>query len=88
MHNIYRLGKWLVFSSVYNTCYDRIHDNFRLNNFFVEVSKINEIRKIHDTQKMVSYGKTAMKLAGQRVGTAHFSSLFVSTAYNKLHWTL
>ena len=39
-------------------------------------------------EKRVSYSKTAVKLAGQCVGTAHFSSSFVSTAYNKLHWTL
>ena len=39
-------------------------------------------------EKRVSYGKTAVKLAGQCVGTAHSSSSFVTIAYNELHWTL
>ena len=54
----------------------------------MEVPKIHEIHKIYHLQKRVSYGKIAVKLAGQRVRTAHFSSPFVFTAYNKLHWTL
>ena len=55
---------------------------------FVEFQKINEIRKIYGSQKRMSYSKKAVKVAGQRLGTANFSSSFMSTAYNKLHWTL
>ena len=54
----------------------------------MEGPKIYEIHKIYGSQERVSYSKTAVKLAGQCVGTAHSSSSFVSTAYNKLHWTL
>ena len=56
--------------------------------FLLEVPKIREIQKIYRSEKRVYYRKTVVKLAGQCVGAAHSSSSFVSTAYNKLHWTL
>ena len=54
----------------------------------MDVQKSMKFAKFMVLEKKVSYGKTVVKLAGQCVGTAHFSSSFVSTAYNKLHWTL